>query len=77
MLEESAKHGIKRLILFLVLPCKIFVALAGLDNDELATEFQWSLLGGGLLATNCILCGFMVAAIVKVGLLQAHSSYAL
>jgi len=76
MFDESHKHGIKRLLLFLLVPCKIFVALAALDSNEVGTQFRWSLLSCGLIASNCVIYGSFVAAIVKVGLLQTDSSYA-
>merc|ERR1719233_1608507 len=66
MFDDSHKHGIKRLLLFLLVPCKIFVALAALDNNEIVNQLRYSLLSCGLIASNCVIYGAIVAAIVKV-----------
>jgi len=77
LFDESHKHGVKRLVLFLLVPCKLFVALAALDNNEVGDFFQWCLLACGLLACNCVIYGAIIAAIVRVGLVEKKSSWGL
>jgi len=77
MFDDTHKHGIKRLILFLLLPCKIFVSLSGMDRQELAKHFEYSLLSLVLLIIQLLAFGLMMIAVVKSGLVCKKSSWVL
>jgi len=77
MFDETHKHGIKRLILFLLLPCKIFVSLSGMDRNELVEHFEYSLLSLVLLIIQHVAFGLMMLAIVKSGLVCKKSAWVL
>lgn len=77
MFDETHKHGIKRLILFLLLPCKIFVSLSGMDRNDLVEHFEYSLLSLVLLIIQLVAFGLMMLPIVKSGLVCKKSAWVL